>query len=482
MRKLLPLLRLLPREFLLSFAMRIPFVILAFLLTSSVTKATSYFLSPTGSDANNGTSAGTPWLTPNHAVNCGDVILAAPGSYSYSNFNYNFGTVTCASGNNVAWLKCATFDACKISITSGEVGIAIAQSYWGVQGWEVDGTSSSGGCFFAYPSYGAIHHVIFANDIANVCGLSGFVMSNSGAMGVDYFILLGDIAYNAVGNSSECPSGLNIASGTQSDSLPGTHIYVAGSFSWANVNSNPCAGVVPTDGEGLILDSLSTNSYAAQVVVDNNIFIYNGGRGLMTFSSPYAPVFLRHNTVYGNNTDTNQSRPYACGEIVIYSTTYAQAFNNIAETTAATACGGYTLDAFLVSASTAPDEVWSNVAYSASGSYDGTSGNTGFSYASNPSFGTNPNFFNPTEPGAPSCGSASSVPNCMATVIANFTPTVTAAKAYGYQPVSTTSRYDQLYPQWLCTVTLPTGLVTPGCVTGSFSGPGGTLGAGTQLH
>ena len=41
----------------------------------------TYFMSPTGSDSNNGLTAATAWATPNHAVNCGDVIIAAAGSY-----------------------------------------------------------------------------------------------------------------------------------------------------------------------------------------------------------------------------------------------------------------------------------------------------------------------------------------------------------------------------------------------------------------
>ena len=42
----------------------------------------TYYMSPTGSDSNNGTSPSTPWATPNHAVVCGDVIIAAAGNYS----------------------------------------------------------------------------------------------------------------------------------------------------------------------------------------------------------------------------------------------------------------------------------------------------------------------------------------------------------------------------------------------------------------
>jgi len=42
----------------------------------------TYYISPTGSDSNNGTSAATPWLTPNHSVVCGDVIIAAAAAWS----------------------------------------------------------------------------------------------------------------------------------------------------------------------------------------------------------------------------------------------------------------------------------------------------------------------------------------------------------------------------------------------------------------
>jgi len=45
----------------------------------------TYYISPTGNDSNNGTSAATPWATPNHSVQCGDVIIAAAGAYNGSN-------------------------------------------------------------------------------------------------------------------------------------------------------------------------------------------------------------------------------------------------------------------------------------------------------------------------------------------------------------------------------------------------------------
>src|SRR5580704_5903953 len=94
-------------------------LILGFLVSALPASATSYFLATAaggGSDSNNGLSSGAPWLSPNHAVNCGDTITAAAGTYSQSNFTSGkWGTVTCAGGNNVAWLICGTFDGCKIS-------------------------------------------------------------------------------------------------------------------------------------------------------------------------------------------------------------------------------------------------------------------------------------------------------------------------------------------------------------------------------
>src|ERR1700723_802852 len=42
----------------------------------------TYYMSPTGSDSNNGLTAATAWATPNHAVVCGDVIVAAAGNYA----------------------------------------------------------------------------------------------------------------------------------------------------------------------------------------------------------------------------------------------------------------------------------------------------------------------------------------------------------------------------------------------------------------
>jgi hypothetical protein len=135
---------------------------------------------------------------------------------------------------------------------------------------------------------------------------------------------------------------------------------------------------------------------------------------------------------------------------------------NIAATDAANGCGA-ALYAYSVQFGDGTDSVYQSVGYSATGTYGTTYSSSSYAYGPDNLFGTNPNFANATAPGAPSCGSASSVPNCMATVIANFTPTNSAVLSYGYQIPTRSRSYDPLFPQWLCNVTLPKGLVTPSC-------------------
>ncbi len=460
---------------------KLALAILLFTLASPVW-ATTYYLAPAnagGSDSNSGTSASTPWLTPNHSVVCGDVILAAAGTYSAANFSYgDWGAVTCAARNNVAWLKCATFDACKVTASGTYLTMAVTQSYWGVQGWEVTSIGETDACFTAYPPSSSIqiHHIVFANDIANGCYNSGFTTGNNGNVGVDYLAVVGNIAYNASQSSTTCTSGISIYQPVQSDSLQGTHIYVAGNFSWHNFDSNPCGGGAPSDGNGILIDTPDGRQgglptpYAAQIVVDNNILIANGGRGFDVFNnsagSAHAAIYARHNTLWGNDADLNETNNL-CGEMTTNIALDVQEYYNLAATNAANGCGGHPLYAFYVANGDSTVLVYNNVGWSASGTYSATTSSPGFSYGPNNLFGSNPLFVNATAPGAPSCGGASSVANCMAAVIANFTPTSAATAPYGYQVPSTVQTYDPLFPQWLCNVNLPAGLVTMGCIAQS---------------
>jgi hypothetical protein len=99
--------------------------------------------------------------------------------------------------------------------------------------------------------------------------------------------------------------------------------------------------------------------------------------------------------------------------------------------------------------------------YNGNNTYLANSG--AFAYGSKNLLGTSPAFANPVVPAAPNCQAASNVTACMAPVIADFVPTAASAKGFGYQAPSPASMPDALFPQWLCSANLPSGLVTLGC-------------------
>jgi hypothetical protein len=451
----------------------------AFLIAPSAAKASTYYLSPYGSDSNSGSSSSASWLSPNHPLNCGDVIVAAASTaYSATNFyTGKWGTVNCPAGNSVAWLKCAQFDACKIYTNTNE-GMWVDRSYWGVQGWEVTTSASDtyGTCFSASPRYSApaeIHHIIFADDIANGCSQGGFAVINRGDVGVDYFTLVGSIAYNTAQGSATCTSGISIYQPIQSDSKSGTHIYLAGNFSYANLEPSECAGRTPTDGEGIIFDSFDGDQgglptpYAAQAVAYNNILIDNGGRGIEinnnSTGSNHATIRASKNTIWGDFTDPHQSW-VGCGEISVYRSSDTILTDNLISTKSATGCGGNPVFALAVSTSDGSDSVEDNFAYGYNGNNTFLYSSGSFSWGNSNHFGQAPDFSNPTVPGAPNCGGAANVPGCMASVVADFAPKAGASSVgFGYQKPSSSSVNDPLFPKWLCTAGLPSGLVTLGC-------------------
>ena len=446
----------------------------------------TYYMSPTGSDSNPGTSA-MPWISPNHPMNCGDTILAVPSaSYNESHFvATSWGTVSCPGNNNVAWVKCEMFDACKITTATDSSGMRIGASYWGVQGFEATALINDySGCFQIQPPPGStitIHHIIFANDICNGANNGGFSSYNNfqGAS-ADYIVFVGNIAYNSANAANVCASGFSINAPVKSDSAAGTHLYVAGNFSWANMNPMICNLAAPTDGNGVILDTFDGASpqsglqpYDQQAVATNNLVIGNGGRGLEVFQNDGGPagaghahVFVYQNTSWGNSTDPNQLFP-PCGEFLMFGTRNTEMSRNIGVTTVAD-CPGGTNDvyAFRIQFADSSDSVHDNVGISSPvpdlESFIDNS-DAGFVLGSNPLLGTDPQFANPGVPPAPNCGAATSVPNCMATVIANFTPGNSAAAAYGYQIPPAGNVTDPLFPAWLCNVNLPAGLVAKSC-------------------
>jgi hypothetical protein len=310
-----------------------------------------------------------------------------------------------------------------------------------------------------------IHHIVFANNVANGCGSGGFQASPVNGYSVDYWAVVGNIAYNSAQNGQyECASAINNNYLQNYDTLPGTHVYVAGNFAWDTFDPNPCNGGTPTDGEGIDIANNNTHSYTGQTVVENNLMFWNGGRGVLIGDDPTGNIYVRFNTSYGSNLDTNQNY-FGCAEIAGVANSNTQVYYNLVSTSQANGCGSHPIYAFSEQNGDGTNTFYNNWGYAQNGQPTLVYESGSFAFGPNNTF-QNPEFANPpsSNPGPPNCSSFASVPACMATIIADFQPTA-GASAYGRQPVESGSVSDPLFPQWLCNVNLPKGLVTMGCLS-----------------
>ena len=454
-------------------------LIAALFFLASPAWATAYFITTSGVDTNTGLSTGLAWASPNHAVNCGDTITVSSGTYSSGQFGFSkWGTVSgCSTGSsaNVATVICATAFACNVTATSAP-GVGVTASFWRVSGFTATVTGGQAICFEAYPYGGSqIHHIVFDNDIANGCYGAGFQPVPNGSVGVDYFAVIGSIAYNATKQTTQCGSGISIFEPQQSDTLAGTHIYISQTFTWANINGGVsgtnCGGTTPTDGEGVIFDTFDgIGPYTQQGVMENNLALYNGNSSFRVDLSTHANIFILNNTGYAGEQDSGIVSTEN-GEIFIEESNGVTISKNIVQPTVATlgSYPVYTYGASFYSATpNGTDVVSNNQGYSSAGNNTGCVGScsagTPFTFGTGNTT-TNPGFASPPSsvPAAPSCGAFATVPACMATIIADFVPSSPSNAAWGYHAPVTTYTADSYFPTWLCNVGLASGIVSTPC-------------------
>ncbi len=345
--------------------------------TQSVTvyAGQNYYISPAGSDANTGLSTSAPWLTWNHPVNCGDWINAAPGTYALANFQTP-GVSTCPGNDDTATLECVTPFSCTISGSNSATGaVDLTQNFWGVIGFVL--LNTSGSCVKGSPPGGVgstVHHLLVANSIVQNCFGSGIQFGNYGGSGngTDYENIIGVLSYANSWASGPCFSGVSLAGESNSDTLPGTHRYLARIIAWHNINGSNCNGTNnTTDGEGIIYDQPQINDTQGQMTAENNLLIGNGSAGFENFAAAPAAgsvtTILRNNTIAGNMSDkyhtasTNMEillagETNATYNISVVEGNIAASYANVSG--ASNAPTYAVLDSYLMSASSAIDGDW----------------------------------------------------------------------------------------------------------------------------
>jgi hypothetical protein len=453
----------------------------------------TYYISPTGNDANAGTSPSKAWATPKHTVQCGDVIIAAAGSYGEYIFGVNsWGAVSkCPSttggidgrgGIYFATLLCAGpyVTSCPVNGVANEA-FRVTQSNWAVEGFTAkQNSNATGGCYIATSNTAAtLHHIAFINDIAINCDYGGFgTYSWTSPGGVDQTAVVGAISYNtspSLGGGGICGSGASLIPTDGPDTSPGTHVFVAGYFGYKNINAPSGAGC-NTDGEGLIFDSWACTNFTHQGVAEQNVWWYNGGPGFEVFpncmkNGDRVNVYVFNNTAYGNGQDPKRMGSedlllQNIAPISTYGSSYS-VFDNVVVSTEATSGNAgkapvYAAGFWLTNSSTSLVSAKGNTFWQSNPGRVTTAGNpntdvwaSGVHNTTSFPFGTNtyqnPRLANPNglPTSAPNCSSYTNTTACMNEgyhVAANLKPLQSAAAGY-LEPGPCAT--DPFFPVWL---------------------------------
>jgi hypothetical protein len=474
-----------------------------------------HYLRPAGSDTNcNGTanvddSVGVRpncgWATPNHSINCGDVIVTAAGSYSgFGTFNNgNWGTVSnCPStsggidgmgGIYFAVLLCAGPDVGSCSVNGGSVeAFRVDQSHWAVEGFTAtQNTNATAGCYNAENDSSEQKFVAFINDIASTCDLSGYTASGGGCGSVcgsfDYMAAVGVLAFNAANSISPfCGSGISMSPGVPDKTLSGTHIFIAGYFGAYNTNApGGCTvGRSPphSDGEGIIFDTYAggySGGYNKQVVLEQAVIWHSGNACVEAFpngngtSDDLAQYKVLNVTCYSNEQDSqancngelflNNVYPTSTGSWTVQKNIFYAP--NTPPCVGATGAGAVvTNNPTHPTLANPPINISGNYIWSATPPTTNTTGPNNTYVVNGPGptfnapwvFGTNtyadPGLASPNSlfSSSPNCAGYASVTDCMNTgfsVYAHVTPSI-APTTIGYAPPGACTP-DPLFPIWL---------------------------------
>jgi hypothetical protein len=308
--------------------------------TTIFTPLHTYYMSPTGSDAANGLTPGTAWATANHSVVCGDVIIAASGSYTFTNVNVlgnsggrqvgpvsncpsTTGGIDGTGGIYFAVVLCggADLEACQITFSCSPAGAGCRAAFdptnnnWAVEGFKVTNVHpSTEQCFEANANSAGVQLAYFA-AINNICYNSGMAFANNDGgnsnSGVDYMAAVGLLTQNAAQLTafSVCIASIDNVAPRNFDSNAGTHVFFYGNFV-GYAQSPTCANDTNgsgSDSESFMFDSWNVHNYNGQGIMANNL-AWRAMRSCLqfTFGSTTLTQAIKfyNNTCYGDNTNT----------------------------------------------------------------------------------------------------------------------------------------------------------------------------------
>jgi parallel beta-helix repeat protein len=175
------------------------------------------------------------------------------------------------------------------------------------------------------------HHIEILNNYTHNSGCSGIATTHS-----DYITIRGNrVAYNSKDTHGRvyC-SGISNYGNKAIDGNTGTKMIISHNAVWSNTNtkSSSCSwSCTNPDGSGIIVDDsrrtqTDWRAYRGRTLIQNNVLVNNGGRGIHIYRSDNINVFA--NTTYLNNRDPNEGswRP---GEITVNDSGGVNVYHNI---------------------------------------------------------------------------------------------------------------------------------------------------------
>jgi hypothetical protein len=318
-----------------------------------------YVNQATGSDSNNGTATGTPFLTLQKAANtaaAGSTINVFNGTYTAS------GTVLTISGkvgsatNWTVW-KAAPGQSPVIQGSNGGNAINVSTSgFLCFSGFTITGMNASltqAGAFANHTAQQYLnngltlgagtsnastgvdtHHVQILN-----CSISMFPGNGIGSSFCDYVTIQGCTVSNCAWYSYFQCCNISLWQLHNFDTVAGYHNIIAGNVLFGATNQVNNAGTGSTgttDGEGLLIDDNHNDQsdnvpYTQKTLIANNICYSNGSNGIGAVASNNCDIIF--NTLYHNAVNTANIAFPPTDEMSCFNNSGSNIFNNILSST-----------------------------------------------------------------------------------------------------------------------------------------------------
>jgi hypothetical protein len=308
-------------------------ILVILVLVFQLSNAKNYYVSPTGSDTNNGISQATPWKTIQKAANLtlpGDTVFLMSGTWNTT----SAALTVSRSGTSAAWItyKALKGHSPRIKV-SGSVWstVTISANYIVFEGIELEGNlqnlkladaeaaeaeAENGGTnwnkYAIYNNNGIAlggnnssgnHHIIVRN-----CRIHDFPGGGIGGIKSDYVTAENNVIYNVNWYTMYASSAISLWHTYNSDMETGYKNFVRGNTCY---NSKTLVKWISckclSDGNGIIIDdnrmtqdgSIGT-AYVGRTLVENNLCFNNGGSGIHAYSSNHVDII--NNTAFNNGT------------------------------------------------------------------------------------------------------------------------------------------------------------------------------------